>query len=149
MTLNSIVYHQVEGLQGRDVQRILSALPPGQLREFGGEFSTAFSEDANTVGPDEECGINIAKFTNLGSVTMRNLRTEDLDGLEAMLSSWRPLDVPLRRLRLLVGENNALWEMLVHGARGLEDWRELWRTVIPVRACISCPGRWSIQDTCD
>ena len=128
MTLNSIVYHQVEGLQGRGVQRILSALPPGQLREFGGEFSAAFSEDANTVGPDEERGINLAKFTNLGSVTMRNLRTEDLDGLEAMLSSWRPSDVPLRRLRLLVGENNALWEMLVHGA-GREGARRLARIV--------------------
>ena len=59
LTLNSIVYYQVEGLQGRSVQRILLALPSGQLREFGGELSVTVSEDAATVGPREERRIDL------------------------------------------------------------------------------------------
>ena len=119
----------------RGVQRILSALPPDRLDLFQLSFDldTRKNDSLMESTGDEVPGISLERFAKLRKVSVYCPKADDLSTLRSIFRSWKPIQLPERRLSLCL-----LWDDL-RKSIALSEEHRIGRTLTAVveEACAS------------
>ena len=87
-----------------DINRILAALPDGQLQYVTFTFADRGLGERNVTGvpsdrvTGENAQISLARFTRLDQLKIFVKQPEGFEALQEILRSWRPTEAPPRRL---------------------------------------------------